>query len=285
MFRRYVLRKDSPIREAARRPYLMARSSYRKRVLHRKAILPRLDIQVTDHCNLACSGCNHFSPLSPPVFASPEVVERDITRLAELFDNVGWLLILGGEPLLHPRLVEFARLARRAFPTAGIALITNGLLLMKMPDQLWEELVSLGVQFRVSVYPVPLDIDTISEIANRHRADIILNRINSFRKLPIRQGADCNPARAFRKCGMCPLLRDGRLYPCAYTGLSSILEHRFGVAPPVERTDYIDIHDEVDGYQIVKFLSHPVDWCRHCDNDAVETYPWRPSRRVLEEWT
>ena len=68
----------------ARSSYRKARNSYRRKVLHRKATLDRVDVQVTDHCNLRCRSCNHFSPLSPPAFARPEVFDNDITRLAGL---------------------------------------------------------------------------------------------------------------------------------------------------------------------------------------------------------
>ena len=129
---------------AARSFYRGARSSYRRRVLHRRATLPRLDIQVTDHCNLACRSCNHFSPLSPPAFASLDDFDRDIRRLAELCDNIEWLNLVGGEPLLHPNVLDFARAARRAFPSAGIALYSNGLILRKMPDGFWRNLKILA---------------------------------------------------------------------------------------------------------------------------------------------
>jgi MoaA/NifB/PqqE/SkfB family radical SAM enzyme len=224
--------------------------------------------------------------LSPPVFASPEVFDREITRLSELCDNVEWLNLLGGEPLLHPRVLDFARSARREFPNAGIALITNGLLLRKMPDEFWRSLASLGVQLRVSVYPVSLDVDAITKTAVRYGVDVVLNPIISFRRVPIREQGRCDPTQAFRRCEMCPLLRDGRIYLCAYAGLIGIVASKFGAAAPtVTATDSVSIYDVTDGYEIAQFLKHPVGWCRHCDFDAIERFDWRPSERRLEEWT
>ena len=281
----YILSRDSVIALGTRSSYRKAHSSYRRRVLHRKAILERLDIQLTDHCNLRCRSCNHFSPLSPPAFASPEVFDNDITRLAELCDNIEWMNLVGGEPLLHPEVLVFARLARSAFPSARIALTTNGLLLKKMSDEFWQQLVSLRVQLNISVYPVSLDTESIKRTADRHRVHVEFIPIGEFRKIPIRAQGCCDPVRAFHGCDMCPLLRDGRIYPCAFTGLAGILEDRFGAAPPVAETDSVGIYDVADGYEIVRFLSHPVEWCRHCDIDATETAAWSPSKALLEEWT
>ena len=207
-----------------------------------------------------------------------------VTRLAELFDNIEELNLVGGEPLLHPQLLDFARSARREFPAAGLVVITNGLLLRKMPEEFWGELASLRVQLRVSVYPVPLDTEAITESAARHRVDVAFTPIGSFRKLPIRQQGGCDPDRAFRGCGMCPILRDGRIYPCSYTALTGILERRFGDTPPVENSDSVSIYEASDGYRILEVLMHPVGWCRHCDVDAMQTFAWSPSKRVREEW-
>ena len=143
----------------------------------------------------------------------------------------------------------------------------------------------MRVRLRISEYPVSLDSDAIRKMAGRHGAVVEFLAIDSFRKIPIREAKCCDPVRAFRNCAMCPLLRDGRIYPCSYTGLADILARRFGTAPAVASTDSINIYDASDGYEIFRFLSRPVEWCRHCDVDATEHFAWRPSKRLLEEWT
>ena len=61
------------------------------------------EIQIVDHCNLKCEGCNHFSNIASPWFMSLEEFTETIKLLSE---KLGYLtkrlMILGGEPFLHP---------------------------------------------------------------------------------------------------------------------------------------------------------------------------------------
>jgi len=74
-------------------------------------------------CNLACTYCNEFDHSSKPV-ATAEMIKR-IDLLAAL--GTATITISGGEPLLHPDLVEIVRRIRGHGILAG--LITNGYLL------------------------------------------------------------------------------------------------------------------------------------------------------------
>ena len=74
-------------------------------------------------CNLACTYCNEFDRISPPVPTA--VVLRRIDYLVALGTTI--ITISGGEPMLHPELDEIIRGIRRRGSIA--TLITNGYLL------------------------------------------------------------------------------------------------------------------------------------------------------------
>ena len=74
-------------------------------------------------CNLACTYCNEFDAVSPPV--PLETLKARIDKLAEL--GVAIITLSGGEPLLHPQLEAIIAHIRRRGSIAG--LITNGYLL------------------------------------------------------------------------------------------------------------------------------------------------------------
>ena len=74
-------------------------------------------IHIVDHCNLNCRGCYHFSSLSEESFLDIDEFEKDIQRLGTLFDGcMERILLLGGEPLLHPDINKFIITVRRYFP-------------------------------------------------------------------------------------------------------------------------------------------------------------------------
>ena len=74
-------------------------------------------------CNLACTYCNEFDAVSPPVPIA-EMLRR-VDLLADLGTTI--ITISGGEPMLHPHLDEIIAHIRRRGALA--TLITNGYLL------------------------------------------------------------------------------------------------------------------------------------------------------------
>lgn len=79
---------------------------------------------VTRRCNLSCGYCNEFDKISQPV--PFEVLKQ---RIEHLTGELGVTIMdfLGGEPLLHPQIVELVRYAKVRGCWTNI--ITNGLLL------------------------------------------------------------------------------------------------------------------------------------------------------------
>lgn len=71
-------------------------------------------------CNLACTYCNEYDAVSPPV-PLPLMLER-IDRLAELRSSI--VTVSGGEPMMHPELDQIIARIRARGMMAG--LITNG---------------------------------------------------------------------------------------------------------------------------------------------------------------
>lgn len=96
--------------------------------------LPSVEYSLTEHCNLRCSGCDHASPLLPEYFTPPAMIERDLTMLASVA-RLGCVKLIGGEPLLHPQVVELAHLIRALPGKPEVQLLSNGLLLDRLPDE------------------------------------------------------------------------------------------------------------------------------------------------------
>ncbi len=77
----------------------------------------------TRRCNLACTYCNEYDNVSPPV--PLDALLGRVDRLAELGTAI--VTISGGEPLLHPEVEGVVERIRQRGMIAGI--ITNGYLL------------------------------------------------------------------------------------------------------------------------------------------------------------
>lgn len=111
-----------------------------------------LEIQVVDHCNLNCSGCNHFSPLANKWFMSVEEFVENLVLVSQKLPSISTLMILGGEPTLHPQLGDLCMLARTIFPTIPITILTNGVALKDWTQEQYETLEQYRVALGVSKY-------------------------------------------------------------------------------------------------------------------------------------
>lgn len=132
-------------------------------------MLEKIDIHLTDHCNLNCKGCTHFSPLSEEFYLKIEDFNKDITRMAQLSKGrIKFIFLLGGEPLLHPSVTEFFSIARELFPKTRIVIITNGILLNKQENSFWQACKDSDIELWVSDYSLTLDYKAAEAAAREY---------------------------------------------------------------------------------------------------------------------
>ena len=132
----------------------------------RKAL--KFEIHLAEHCNLSCAGGNHFSPLAHEEYLDINSYKKDCKRIAELTGGIiESIKLLGGEPLLHPNLLEIICISRQYFSTAVITILTNGILLSKQSDEFWSICKENNIGISISQYPIKLDIETIEKFSKQ----------------------------------------------------------------------------------------------------------------------
>jgi len=283
---KHVLRLYYPPSMVSREPALIR--AFNSRVLRRKPRLYHFETHITDHCNLNCKGCGHFSNVSPKHFENLADFERDMGNMARLFE-VEQIFLLGGEPLLHPDVDQFILTARRLFPRTRLYLMTNGVLVTRMNDTFWNAMKDTRTILLCDQYPINVSMEEIDQLAHEH--DVVVEWTNprgEFFKIPIDIQAGQDAQDSFRRCNgvnNCPMLRDGRLYPCAYIAYSDVLAERFGLTGiDATTSDSFAIDDDTDAAEAMRFMLAPVPWCSHCDFDAFHMFGWTRSQRTLDEW-
>lgn len=263
--------------------------NFKRCILGKNPHLYRLVVHIVDHCNLNCKGCTHFSNIAEPSFVDIKSFDRDFSALSKTLSGITEIYLLGGEPLLHPQVNEFMASARRAFPKSTIKLMSNGLLVPKMSDEFFKAMAKNQIRLVVDLYPVNIKVDEIRALCEKFGIELELTEAREeFFKLPLDLSGGQDPEHSFKSCGPinnCVLLKEGRLYPCAYTAYSDIFMKRFGVEGLEDGPeDSISIHEGHDPYEIFDFLKNPVPWCRFCNVDAVSTYKWTHQGGHIEDW-
>jgi MoaA/NifB/PqqE/SkfB family radical SAM enzyme len=251
-----------------------------------------IEVHITEHCNLNCKGCNHFSSLAEEEYLDPGQFEKDFKRLAELSKDYFAIKILGGEPLLHPRVTEFFDIARGLFPTTPIQVTTNGILLTGQPEEFWRSCSKNKIIISISQYPIKLDKKEIKKKAVAHRVKLMFNGTTSEErmcKLPLDLTGSQDMKKSFQKCaiswGCCVTLRDGRIYTCCIAAHIKFFNEFFKQNLIVSDRDYVDIYKVNSKDEIIEFLEQPFPFCRYCNiSDTKFSLRWGISKKEITEW-
>ena len=96
-----------------------------------KLFIPKIEFYITNVCNLACNECNRFNDLK---FTGTQLW-KDYEELYEEWANYiefERIVILGGEPLLNPSILDWIKGLHRLWPKYGKQVLTNATMLDKV---------------------------------------------------------------------------------------------------------------------------------------------------------
>lgn len=243
-----------------------------------------VELHLTDHCNLNCIGCSHFSNISEPRFKALEEYMEELTDLSRI--DIKTIRLMGGEPLLHPLWLHFCKITRMYFPKSNIVLVTNGVLLHKIPHYDIKKLNELDITVCMSDYNLDMNNPAYFGIRKTevHSKGELYNISLDLDGIQDKQ-------KAFDNCDLHKnhwyFFKDGRLYPCCTMANIEIFLKHFGIE---WNYDIDDISIEVKGHteeEIEEFLNKPISLCRYCNTIARNhsKVEWCKSKGEISEWT
>ena len=114
-------------------------------------------------------------------FVDPDQVLKDFSILAE-YCHPQHIRLCGGEPLLHPHLLDVVDAVRDSGISECIRVVTNGTLLHRMPDRFWQKVD----QIHISLYPecrvTSTKIRNFQRLARKHDTELVVRYVNRFRE-------------------------------------------------------------------------------------------------------
>ena len=260
-----------------------------------KPVLKSFVYHLADHCNLGCAGCDHFSPLAKTKLEKVKVFESDIKRFSKISGKkLGTLKLMGGEPLLNPKVIDFMRIARKYLPKTRIELVTNGILLNSQPEEFWKACKKYSINIVVTKYPLKIDFEKAEETARKYgvmyeyfgnTGDVLKTSYH----IPLDLEGKHNPEENFNACfhaNNCIMMKQGKLYTCTIAPNIEHFNRYFGYDIPLDYYDGIDIYKTDSIWEIIDFLSKPIPFCKYCNVEGRKyEIPWEFSNRNVTEWT
>lgn len=252
-----------------------------------------IELNLVDHCDLDCQCCSHFSNISKEYCTPLHHIENDLQRLSLLCEKkLIRLRLIGGEPLLHPDLVDIMKIARHHFPFTEILVVTNGVKLKTMAPLFWETCHQQGIAIAQTKYPIALDHEGIRALAQTHQVPFRYFNDGNVLKTSLRFPLDLEKTQHLQtsydlchQAKSCAMVMEGKLYLCPVTATSHIFNEKFGDKLEILPKDYLILEETKDMTDIAAFLNKPCPFCGYCDiQHIVQNIPWKRTTGNIEEW-
>lgn len=253
-----------------------------------KPTLPYFEMPIVDDCNLNCKGCLFScNPATKQGYVTIEEIEHDFRRMRDLFHDIPWIRILGGEPFLHPNLGEVLEVGRNIFPDTEIDVCTNGLLVLRAESSLWDYFRKNRITMHISGYPPTYKMmDAIEICLKREGIEYYVLPRNDFYKFyTVDKSNDAEASHAACPSSGCRELYRGRFLKCSAVIAFERFNQQFKTRYVTKKNeDYFDIHDEnLDGWKIVQKLNQAVSCCGYCNTKSVRKFPWANGKKAMLE--
>jgi hypothetical protein len=262
-----------------------------------KPTLPFLEVMMLRSCNLSCHGCTTFSDLKHQGDYSDWETNRQWLINWSQRLNIEAIGLMGGEPLIHPRIRDWLSGIRETLPNAQIRFVTNGLLLEKHIDII-DMLYELGHSvLKISVH---VEDDRINRIVKyimnrfdwRPVTEFNINRWSTDNEFKFQINCperffktfrgpyndmlphDNDPREAFALCVQkrCPLLFNGNLFKCGTAALTPhMLEKQKNTHMDLWK-NYITngLSSDCSDHELEQFINNfgkPHSICRQCPSE------------------
>ena len=270
---------------------------YEKKIHENMETLSLVIVHLTEHCDLNCTMCSHFSSIAEPEYLEPNSFEKDFARLFELVgDNIPEIQLLGGEPLLHPHITDFFYITRKYFKSSLITLITNGIKLISMDDLFYNALHENQIVVSVSYYGLKLDYNIIEQKMKEYGIELVIGNEGDYKIGKAKTMEKCFPVvpeggmdgdENFRRCFLSTpkALVHGRLSNCTPAAYVGHFNKYFGYNIPDITKNGIDIYQVKSGEELIQKLKKRPPMCDYCYiPDELEERPWSVTKRQLTEW-
>lgn len=226
--------------------------------------LVRVEMHAMDSCNLNCMGCTHFSPIFEKKVPNLQNRLDDVKRLREKIPHVVQFHILGGEPFLNPELCSYSEI-KKIYPHTQLAVVTNGLLLLKTPGEVLERLRDENICIVISKYkPTSACMDKIQQILDRYNLTYSIRENKGKFNIPL------SFAKGEKYCisNGCVNIWNGKIARCPTLMYITEFNRYFNTSFPEE--GILSLEDSISGKELVDFLEKDVPLCSYCGHHEVD---------------
>lgn len=228
------------------------------------AILPQAEMHIMDACNLNCRGCAHFAPIFQN--EKPDFFSRisDVRKFSQKFGHIIRFVILGGEPFLNEEIGKYAEHIRGILPNSLIEIVTNGILIPSVSEDILERIRENDVCISISEYEPTHRI--IHDITCRLERLGIMYEIRSYESkqkfnIPLSLVKDSKYEKLCISNG-CITIWNGKMARCPTLMYIDRFNQQFNQQLPNDGVMSLD--EEIAGEELIRKFKERVPLCDYC---------------------
>ncbi len=216
-----------------------------------------------------------------------EKFAQDFNQLHKFIDDIGVIRILGGEPLLNPEINEYVKLSRKLYPQAIIWVVTNAILLPKMPDDFFETLRQNNAFIWISFYsPLKSKMPEIQRLLEKKQVRFGISPLNEEFTIKQTIHRHDKPREIFLQCfqAHCHNLYEGKIAACFLPFTTKYFNAYYGKNLPEDGA--LDLYAE--GLTTEKLKAHlltPFERCRYCTRPVSVNWDTIKHPSPITDWT
>ena len=258
-------------------------SMYLQKEYNRKNYkIENLELHITHRCNLVCESCSHYC-------------NQNLTGELTLSEAESWVegwskriepnifSILGGEPTLHPGMMEFLLIARKYWKNTHLRIVTNGFLLglhPELPEFLAKDNNSclyISIHHNSSKYNEAFQsvINLVEKWQQNYQFQIHYYESYKYwtRRYIVSDNnifpfTDNDPQKSWEHCEAkhCIQLSEGCLWKCAPLAYLPLLERTHGISESWNRyLEYTPLDLSCSDEELTKFIEKKSEiYCAMC---------------------
>ena len=250
--------------------------------------LPYLEFHVADHCNLNCRACEHYCGLvKDPKFTFFPKFAQDFERLHNFIDDIDMIRILGGEPLLNPEISEYVKISRRLYPHANVYVVTNAILLPKMPDDFFNTVRENDAIIFISFYPpMQSKMPEIQRLLTEKRVKFGISQLATEFTIKQTLRRHDHAQEIFLQCvqANCHNLYEGKIAACFLPFVTKYFNAYYNKNLPEDGA--LDLYDEnLTTEKLKAHLLTPFERCRYCTRPVAVKWDTIKHPSPVTDWT
>lgn len=273
--------------------------------LCRRRFTSFFDVYLVNYCNLGCKWCSRWCNIVKhhQIYESADVI-KDTLCILDNWSGVSHLGYSGGEPLLHPDIVELCKFlgeCKLKYHLPSSTVQTNCKKLLSMSDEFFSVLRKYNIEIVYTKYPKESGIDydeTFRRLDEEHisyrnqlitagsRPDSYMDEFDLTKFTECKSEDNKFKINDFLTCFQtCPCLWQGKLFKCCDLPFIYNLNDNFGTHfKLIENDDYVEVSNINKDFDFNKWKNSPSHACiHHCYKCKHGRIKWAKGKNTKEE--